>query len=31
MAERGTAVILLENEAAFCSGFSDRVWTEDQA
>ena len=30
MAERGTAVILLENEAAFCSGFSDRVWTVDK-
>ena len=26
MAERGTAILLLENEAAFCSGFADRVW-----
>ena len=26
MAERGTAIILLENEAAYCSSFADRIW-----
>lgn len=30
MAERGTTILLLENEAAFCSAFSDRIWTVEE-